>query len=33
MDFWSSFQIDSLEDFELCEWVLQQKLAGAAAAR
>jgi len=33
MDYWSSFQIDLLEDIELCEWVLQYKLAGAAAAR
>lgn len=31
MDVWSSFQIDAPEDFELCEWVLQHKLAGAAA--
>jgi CMP-N,N'-diacetyllegionaminic acid synthase len=25
MDYWSSFQIDSLEDFELCEWILRRK--------
>ena len=25
MDYWSSFQIDSLEDFQLCEWVISQQ--------
>ncbi len=24
MDYWSSFQIDSAEDVELCEWILQK---------
>jgi len=30
MDYWSSFQVDSMEDYELCEWIYQkkQKLAG-----
>lgn len=30
MDVWSSVQIDAPEDFELCEWILQHKLSGAA---
>jgi len=28
MDYWSSFQIDSAEDFELCEWILQRQSSG-----
>lgn len=28
MDYWSSFQIDSEEDFELCEWILQRQRPG-----
>jgi N-acylneuraminate cytidylyltransferase len=27
MDFWASFQIDSQEDLDLCEWIIRQKLA------
>jgi len=26
MDYWSSFQIDSLEEFELCEWILNRRM-------
>lgn len=25
MDYWSSFQIDSLDDLELCEWIYQNR--------
>jgi CMP-N,N'-diacetyllegionaminic acid synthase len=28
MDYWSSFQIDSEEDFELCEWILRRRGSG-----
>jgi hypothetical protein len=24
MDFWSGFETDTLEDFALCEWILQK---------
>ncbi|MCU0641454.1 MAG: acylneuraminate cytidylyltransferase family protein [Candidatus Margulisbacteria bacterium] len=27
MDYWSSFQIDSPEDFELCEWIINKEEA------
>ena len=27
MDYWSSFQIDSREEFELCEWILNRRKA------
>lgn len=26
MDYWSSFDIDSWDDFKLCEWIYQQKI-------
>jgi N-acylneuraminate cytidylyltransferase len=27
MDYWSSFQIDSPEDLELCDWILRRRMA------
>ena len=33
MGYWSSFQIDSLEDLQLCEWIIGQRSADLKAAR
>ena len=32
MDYWSSFQIDSAEDFELCEWILHRNFSDSRMA-
>jgi N-acylneuraminate cytidylyltransferase len=31
MDFWSSFETDTLEDFSLCEWILTRSAASVSA--
>jgi N-acylneuraminate cytidylyltransferase len=32
MDYWSSFQIDSLDDFEICDWILHRNFLDSRMA-